>query len=123
MTIEQIERLAAAHSHQEGGQRLGTADPSPWRYHPELASLADMQTVTVKLTSKVPSHDLHGGTASGWDTLNAHVSCVPAAVHDSHCSYLTACLTPHGHEFFVCHAADVDERVVIEALLVVCLVA
>ncbi|MEW5304341.1 MAG: hypothetical protein WDW36_006958 [Sanguina aurantia] len=59
MTVEEIEQLSAVHSQREGGQRLGTADPSPWRYHPELASLAKMQTLTVKLTTQTAA-EAHG---------------------------------------------------------------
>ncbi len=31
MTLDQIEQLSAARSQREGGQRLGTADSSPWQ--------------------------------------------------------------------------------------------
>ncbi|KAG2495604.1 hypothetical protein HYH03_006204 [Edaphochlamys debaryana] len=49
MTLDQIEQLSAVRSQREGGQRLGTADSSPWQYHPELASLAGVQALTMRL--------------------------------------------------------------------------
>lgn len=49
MTLDQIEQLSAARSQREGGQRLGTADSSPWQYHPEMASTAAVHTITVRL--------------------------------------------------------------------------
>ncbi|GFR39872.1 hypothetical protein Agub_g373, partial [Astrephomene gubernaculifera] len=49
MTLEQIEQLSAARSQREGGQRLGSADSSPWQYHPELAALAAVHTLSLRL--------------------------------------------------------------------------
>lgn len=49
MTIQQIEQLSATRSQREGGQRLGSADATPWQYHPEVAGLAAVQQVTRRL--------------------------------------------------------------------------
>ncbi|GIL81986.1 hypothetical protein Vretifemale_10916, partial [Volvox reticuliferus] len=49
MTLDQILQLSAARSNKLGGQRLGAADSTPWQYHPELASLAAVNTVTLRL--------------------------------------------------------------------------
>ncbi|GLC43374.1 hypothetical protein PLESTB_001334700 [Pleodorina starrii] len=54
MTLDQILQLSAARSNKLGGQRLGAADSSPWQYHPELASLAAVNTVTLRLPISLP---------------------------------------------------------------------
>lgn len=55
LTLDQIDQLAAARSQREGGERLGTADSLPWQYHPELASVSDVQQMTVKLSCGPPA--------------------------------------------------------------------
>lgn len=121
MTVEQIEQLSAVHSQREGGQRLGTADPSPWRYHPELASLAEMQTLTVKLTARdnpevhTLPHDGPGGSSQKSPAVAERAG--SGSAQDPRYSYLTACLTPERHEFYMFHGAEVDEREVVETLL------
>ncbi|KAG2449067.1 hypothetical protein HYH02_005816 [Chlamydomonas schloesseri] len=63
MTLDQIEQLSAVRSQREGGQRLGTADSSPWQYHPELASLAAVHSLTLRL--QLPAEPGGGGGGGG----------------------------------------------------------
>ncbi|KAG2444654.1 hypothetical protein HXX76_001398 [Chlamydomonas incerta] len=63
MTLDQIEQLSAVRSQREGGQRLGTADSSPWQYHPELASLAAVHSLTLRL--QLPAAEARGAAGAG----------------------------------------------------------
>mgnify|MGYP001807390244 CR=1 FL=1 len=65
MTLDQIEQLSAARSQREGGQRLGTADSSPWQYHPELASLAAVHSLTLRLQLPAAAPGPAAGAAGG----------------------------------------------------------
>ncbi len=65
MTLDQIEQLSAVRSQREGGQRLGTADSSPWQYHPELASLAAVHSLTLRLQLPAPPGGAAGGGGGG----------------------------------------------------------
>jgi len=89
LTLGQIERQSALRAPREGGQRLGSADPAPWQYHPELASLATVQQVTLQLHTPV------GAGAVAW--------------------FVTGRQLGSGCELFCVHSADTDEGEALDA--------
>ncbi|PNW88386.1 hypothetical protein CHLRE_01g027250v5 [Chlamydomonas reinhardtii] len=77
MTLDQIEQLSAARSQREGGQRLGTADSSPWQYHPELASLAAVHSLTLRLQLPAAAPGPAAGAAGGGEGAAAEPAATP----------------------------------------------
>lgn len=140
MTLDQIEQLSAVRSQREGGQRLGTADSSPWQYHPEMASLAAVQQITVKIPAlpvpaaatattpaAAPSSSggppwgsmRRGGGGGGGAGAGAPAGAGPGAgagVGPQEELYLTAWLLADGRELFAVHGAGDDEARVLEGL-------
>lgn len=51
LTLGQLEKLADLRAPCESGQRLGSADPTPWRFHPELAPFSGASNVTMTLNA------------------------------------------------------------------------
>ncbi|GAX82402.1 hypothetical protein CEUSTIGMA_g9830.t1 [Chlamydomonas eustigma] len=98
MTIQQIEQLSATRSQREGGQKLGSADASPWQYHPEVAGLSSMQQITLML-------------AETTNKMSSQVTPCTSAW------YVTAHKRNERHEIFIVHADSVDEVLVLQNYL------
>lgn len=135
LTLEQIEALSRARAQREGGQRLGRADPTPWQYHPELASTAPVTQITLRLACKAEAgtHDNSSSKAAGAGSAPSRVvSPVAAAAAGGGVVsgtvggqgsrqqdlplYLTAALLADARELFVVHGASADEDALLHAL-------
>lgn len=130
LTLEQIEALSRARAQREGGQRLGRADPTPWQYHPEMASTAPVTQITLRLAASeeeraASSHAPASPAAAkgGGRGMRGGAAGQAAAAQGAQGAqvalplYLTAGLLADGREVFVVHGASADEEALLAALM------